>query len=329
MEDDEVLEFSIQLEGCMEGEESRYYGGSQVIGQVGVDLKKPMEMRNLGLQLEGEAYCHWSETQGSGDRKRRIHHTGKEVVVRLVKFVFGNPPGGLGEPVTLHPSGRHFYPFTFELPCNLPSSVEGRLGHVKYTLKATISRPVKQNYDTEKTVLIRETIDPNSEEFLTKQPPGGRVTKQVGSCCFPTGVLSLNASLDRSAFCLGESIRINAVASNCSSTNMRSFKAKLVQTMEFHAQNIVKSDTRIISTARGPAIPHDQEVSFGNQPLNVPETTPSITNSGVIKLHYDVLVEVDVPCGLDLDVKMPVIIGTVPFGQPFVSPVLQSDTQQM
>ncbi len=310
MEDDNILDFTIILDDCSDGQRI-YYSGGKVTGQVVVELNEPITVRNIGLQLEGEAYCHWTETERSGDRKRTKHYTGNDLLVRLVDFVFGNPPGGLGEPTKVHPSGRHSYPFVFELPRDLPSSVEGRLGHVRYTLKATVSRPVTSNYEIKQEICIREVLNVNDQNILTQ--PGGSVSKEIGCCCLPSGILSLSTSLCRSAFCLGEGIIINAQVTNDSRTNMRAIKAKLIQTIEFHARTEVKRDTQVISTALGLPVPAGQSGTFGDQPLNVPQTTPTITNS-VIKLYYDVVVEVDVPWGLDLDVTMPVTIGIIQDG---------------
>ena len=290
------------------------YSGCNLTGRVIVDLKKPMKMRRLQLKLHGEAHCHWTETEGSGDDERTYTYTGHEDLVQMYSYLFGSPPG-TGDQTFVLPNGHYIYPFTFTLPPNLPSSFESDShvrGHIRYYLKATIDKPWKFDHDVKIPFTVNELIDPNHPSYLSMPIPRGAASKEVGCCC-PSGMISMETNINRSCYCPGESIIVNCQAINQSKTDMNALKAKLVKFTEFHARSKTKTANKVISTIQTAGIPRGQNSGFVNQPVNIPVTPPSILNCSVIKVYYQLQVYIDVPCGFDLDVKLPLVVGTVPF----------------
>ncbi len=285
--------------------------GTNVSGQVVVNLEEPMKMKNLSVTLEGQAYCRWSDGNG-GPRYTR------EQLIKLKSFLFGNPPGSNGEEdISVHPEGRFSYPFLFTVPHDLPSSVETRLGHIWYCLEAKIKKPTwKSDHITpSKLVKIVKQIDTNNPIYLTQT--GGSDAKEIG-CCFPSGVLSINASLPRWAFCIGEKVHPNVEVVNESKTDMPFIKARIVKFEEIHGSHkIIKTNQTLISQIVGPGVPQGQVGTFAqHQFLEIPaseEVIPSISNCQILKVYYKVVVKVDVPCGFDLDISIPIVIGTIPF----------------
>eukprot|EP00794_Sanderia_malayensis_P020078 gene20078-22048_t len=298
-----LLEFAIFVES-----QTLNQNGRNITGQVILNLKEPMKMRGLTLKLTGQAYCHWTEQQGSGDNRRTVSYTGRQELLNMASFLYGQ-----GSESSMHPSGRFSYPFVFVIPLNLPSSFVAAHGHIKYGLKANIDRPWKFDHDIEQPLQIIETIDTNQPHFLAN--PGGSVSKEIG-CCFPSGILALDAHFYRSAFCPGESIMINATANNQSRTKMNGLKAKLCKIIEYHATSKTRRESHVLSTITGPQILAGDIGKFVDQALTIPATEPTVL-SNVIKCHYIVQIEVDVPCGFDLDIKLPVTIGNVPFRGDF------------
>ena len=67
---------------------------------------------------------------------------------------------GMGEDNCL-PPGQHVYPFTFQLPPNLPSSFEGGEGFVRYSIKGTIDKPWKFDHDTKRLFTVTSPLDLN------------------------------------------------------------------------------------------------------------------------------------------------------------------------
>ena len=63
----------------------------------------------------------------------------------------------------------------------------------------------------------------------------------------------------------------------------------------------------------GAAIPKGEFAKWDNQPLNIPALPPSILNSRVVNVTYQVMIEVDVPWGIDPKIVLPITMGTIPF----------------
>ena len=55
--------------------------------------------------------------------------------------------------------GKYEYLFTFRLPNELPPSSEGEHGWVRHTLKATVVRPWRSNYEIKVPIIINIIVD--------------------------------------------------------------------------------------------------------------------------------------------------------------------------
>ena len=62
----------------------------------------------------------------------------------------------------------------------------------------------------------------------------------------------------------------------------------------------------------GPSIPQGKFANWHNEPFPIPACPPTIDKSTVIHVRYQVQIEVDVPWGVDLILKFPITMGTVP-----------------
>ena len=60
-----------------------------------------------------------------------------------------------------HPAGNYQYPFSFQLPANLPSSFEGAHGNVRYFIKATVDRPWKFDHHCKALFTVVSSFDLN------------------------------------------------------------------------------------------------------------------------------------------------------------------------
>lgn len=81
-----------------------------------------------------------------------------------IHFITENGHGGSYP--TIDP-GEHSFPFHFQIPQRkLPSSFEGKFGHIRYWLKATMDRPWKSNYNSKSAITILEVVDINEHWAL-------------------------------------------------------------------------------------------------------------------------------------------------------------------
>ena len=60
------------------------------------------------------------------------------------------------------PAGDHQYPFSFQLPIELPSSFEGEFGYVSYTIKVLVNRPWHFDYETKVAISVNSIHDLNT-----------------------------------------------------------------------------------------------------------------------------------------------------------------------
>ena len=60
------------------------------------------------------------------------------------------------------PPGIHYFPFSFMLPPNLPSSFESKIGNVRYFVKADIVRDWKWNHKVKQHFMVNGILDLNA-----------------------------------------------------------------------------------------------------------------------------------------------------------------------
>ena len=72
-----------------------------------------------------------------------------------------SPGSGQGSGTTELPSGRHTFPFQFQLPQGLPSSFEAVTGHVRYQVKCKIDKPWKFDHKTKRAFTVISILDLN------------------------------------------------------------------------------------------------------------------------------------------------------------------------
>ena len=320
-----IAEFSVNLNTNRQV----YYPGSQIAGYVVLNLIQPMNMRGLRIELEGKAHCHWTVEEGSGDDKRTVSYEGHEKYFELVLGLFGNLPNS-GSYTLAHPAGRHIYQFSFSLPTPIPSSFEGKHGYIRYILKAQIDKPWKFDHKVKRPITINEIIDPNDSRYSVG--PGGEKHKTVGCCCWIAGPLDVVANIDRGCYCPGEAILINAQVNNLTSREMNGMKARLYQSIKFHSSgvgiNATKHEWKKVGELRGPRVLQGQYATWENQAFGIPALPPSIFNSKIITINYEVQFEVDVPWGFDPCIKMPIVLGTVPYRLTYGKPIQHYGTPE-
>ena len=78
-------------------------------------------------------------------------------------------PGQSGDDPVLQP-GDYSYPFQFLIPNqNMPTSVEGRHGYIRYWLKGIIDRPWRFDITTTAVFTMLEYVDINTFPLLVSQ----------------------------------------------------------------------------------------------------------------------------------------------------------------
>jgi Arrestin (or S-antigen), N-terminal domain len=68
------------------------------------------------IEIAGNEKTKWVSTDGKGSKKHKSKHGGKNLIL-LSKYVIPAFPKGEAEP------GQYSFPFTFQIPSHLPSSL--------------------------------------------------------------------------------------------------------------------------------------------------------------------------------------------------------------
>ena len=280
-----------------------FSAGQRLTGNVTVNLRKSMDIKNIEIELNGKGYCYWSE--GEAD-----HYIGKECIIKKTICLCG---ASTNSHSFTFPVGEQSYDFSFDLPERLPSSFEGGFGYVRYSLKARIRRHWKVDHKTKISVIINDVIDTNLPAY--REGKGGENHNNVGLLCYKTSPVDMSASIDRGCYCPGDVILINSHVANNTSRDMQSMHAKLIQTVMYNASGKRRKSNKVIAILNGPNVPKGKSVSWENEPFNIPQIPSTITNCHVISVHYKLVIKVHVRCACDPAIKIDVVIGTIPFIQ--------------
>lgn len=232
----------------------------------------------------------------------------------------------IGKETEINP-GTHSYPFTCALPPTLPSSFEGKWGHVRYTIKVTLDRPWKFDQDTKMAFTVITPVDLN-QTAKCKEP--AKLDLEKSFCCFccKSGPLSVIIHLPVSGFVSGQIMPITAEVDNASNVTVDALKLCLRKNISFQVTQP--------RSARKKEVEKIDELTMGpidaggsrtwEQKIEVPALPPSnLVNCGIIDLDYELFVEAQVS-GMhsNLSGVIPVTLGTVPL-QDWKPPVPYTD----
>ena len=306
----------------LENENKVFYPGQTINGRVILHCQEQKKLRSVYLTLVGRADVHWSEQRGFGCIRRTVPYNAKESFFSMQVNLWGEHGGSQH----LEP-GVYDWPFSFQLPSTtLPTSYEGPYGNIRYWLEARMDRPWKFNHVTKFAFTVLERVDLNpSQEELTA-PRRGEGQKMLGYRCCQSDPLTLAASTDRSAYCAGENILLNAQLENSTNREIRMLKATLRSNIVFHARGASRQHQDIVAQMQTPGgIPARHNFKCTQQPLSISACPPTSHTCRIIHTDYFLDVEAVVPTSKsNLHVTLPVVIGTEPLRSVYPTGTLPS-----
>ena len=298
-----------------------YTNGSEVSGHVVITAMEPLSYDQVIVTLKGEGKVFFPQhIHGKLALCRRHvfpryagHHHG-EVYCSRSKVLLNNRNQLLERTL---PVGEHKYPFRFKLSgSRLPSSFKGPLGYISYYVGAKVAQ-ISSEKDIVASVEIPfvETVDINVNQLL-KPVYEERETTVHNLLGRESSPITLRVQLDRSAYCVGEEIKIQAEVQNGSGRNV-TLEAKLVRKGQFTAgQHQVKHPSVVVATASGPSVASGEFSQWRSDSLVIPPTEPTIDTSSYISLYYVLKVFLVIPRARNCTIKIPITIGNVPLGSP-------------
>ncbi|XP_062579348.1 arrestin domain-containing protein 3-like [Saccostrea cucullata] len=297
----------------LENSDGVFSPGQTINGKLVIELNEEMKMREIRWTIKGLAYVHWSESKttgtGGNSRTETVYYTATENYFDYTEPVFGRGVE-MGDKNCL-PAGQHVFPFAFSLPQNIPSSFEGGVGYVRYTIKGTIDKPWKFDHTTKRPFTVITSLDLNTQPTASHSHQNVDIKYLCCLCCKSGPIMGL-LKLDRSGYVPGEAIYFNAEVQNMT-TRVCKILAKLYMTTVFHtAKKSKTTHSEVAKVVYQDIRPGDTETWSGR--LIVPPLPPShLQGCRIIDPTYYLELIVD-PSGpaFDLHVPVLVIIGTIP-----------------
>lgn len=306
--------------------EATFYGGQTVSGRLFLHLDANKRIRGIEIRARGEAEVRWTETrQIREDGKIRPSHE----YFRSHELYFENKYhiiGGTGSDIMLQP-GDHCYPFSIVLPDNLPCSFEGRYGHIRYIVKATLERPWKHHHDSKSGFTVLKHYDLNSEQLLTEPILLSR-EKWLGCLCLRSGPIGLSLKAPAKGVVPGQKLPLSVEMENSTREMVNRIFIELAQVVTFHANeklNIKSRVDKVQVCALELGALEARAHRIWEQLFLIPALPPTkLGECKIIDLEYTLSVRAEMYGALkEIVVTTPLTIGTVPLKQfwPILSPI--------
>ncbi|XP_055375350.1 arrestin domain-containing protein 17-like [Condylostylus longicornis] len=290
-----------------------YFSGSTINGIVEITVNKPTNVRSIALVISGEAKVDWSEDEGMGDDKKSVTYSANENYINTTTVLYGSTDGNT---VSISP-GYHTYKFLCTLPPELPSSIEGRDGKIRYSAKVVFDRPWKFNKTFNTGYTVIKITDLNYENPQIRLPSTLEIQKKFWCCCFASRPLIVEATIPKSGYVSGEYISVNFKVFNTSGKRIQRFSVSLKQLINSksdYPSSKSKLQTITLTKQVIGSIENSQRDVFQSSLLipPVPPTCNEIT-CRIVQVNYEVHVKVHVN-GPHIApvVKLPLIIGNIP-----------------
>lgn len=258
--------------------------------------------------MEGKAECHWSASGKSKTAFKGVQNYFKY----STNFIELNGAAAMRvEP------GRHVFNFEVILPDEIPYSVEGKHGHIRYQIDADLTAPLTSDLHVEEPFTVIRHEDLNRTEFShLRQPAVGGDEKSFSSWGCRSMPLIAKVSLEKMGYGLGERVPIQIDLTNKCSKNIKNTKVTLVK-----VENYKSAPNELATTVKEDIVwKFTEGVKSGESAsfvvsLDVPKSL-LITNRhlcDIFQIGYEIKFEI---CGIKLyEVVIPIEIGTIGFSK--------------
>ncbi|GAB6026973.1 hypothetical protein CHUAL_013642 [Chamberlinius hualienensis] len=204
--------------------------------------------------------------------------------------------------------GKLQFPFSASLPVNLPSSLESKFGHVRYTCSSNIARPKKLDPKCKCRLRVIELVDinriPNYDVPITQEQ-----FQNVGN---DNGSITSKLHLFRRGYVPKDEIKFSVDICNHSTETIPFSTISLISVFSYKAGNyktIAEEEIRSYSLGK---IDLKSDLHFDDLTLTVPPIPPSIPEDGyrLITVNYFIQLKLTVN-SKDMKTVVPITVGAV------------------
>lgn len=306
-----------------------YYAGSEVKGNLIVNVDTPQQYSNIVINLRGEGHVEWTKTTVHTTQSNGFSNFYTTTATRKANKVyidqtrslwsktdtsdpvFHNPDGCL-------PAGRYTFPFHFQLPPEGPSSHEsdhkypqGTLyesyfmdkgsGYTRYTLtgriKETYGGREDSDHITETRLTVKEIFDLATVPKL-QLPVSKQVRKAAGFCCSCiSGAVNISLELPKTGFYVEEDIPYNIRIENGGSHSVEAtttLEERIVYHTRFRKCHPKLNEHDYINNG---AIQPGETITLSPDMhvLKIPASVNAIRNTSIIRQTFMLKVKVRIP----------------------------------
>lgn len=202
------------------------------------------------------------------------------------------------------------------LPEALPSSFEGKFGHIRYSCRVVMDRgAVKSDKEFRLSFSVIKSEDLNAIPSLTI-PTKSEVVRHFYCCCFKSKPFYMSASIPFSGYVPGQKIDLTIFMNNQSNTDIEGTKVSLESSTQYISQNPrkkIRSELISVKDVYGTGM---TKFSTGEVKLSlvIPPLSPTNLNySRVLTTCYQLRVLAKVSgAHKNPSMTIPIRIGTIP-----------------
>ncbi|KAG5679883.1 hypothetical protein PVAND_009420 [Polypedilum vanderplanki] len=268
------------------GNNDNFKSGEMITGIIEIVLNEKRSLRHLMVTIEGNGEVKWPSLTFS-DNGVHSQFTNSEQYFKESIHIFGCSDQLYEEEIVYLDSGIHVYPFSYELPLNLPSSFHGSFGSINYVVTAVVD-----TLDCNITVVRPFQI--SNESLLhdvSKFPFVAEVSSEFCFCFFWNAKpLFMAASISHSGYETGDDISVTIELVNRSRVSIMNISVELVQVIIYKSKapkEHRKVDEKILVKSNGPYVGREKSRIFTSK-LAIPNFIPPTQRHAcqMIEIHY-------------------------------------------
>ncbi|XP_018577831.1 arrestin domain-containing protein 3-like [Anoplophora glabripennis] len=200
----------------------QYYPGAQIQGKVILNFNDETKLRKLVVRIVCHEHTEWLGSESYYDSEENQQKS-RDTLFKGDNDAFSTELilyGGLSGTTSLS-TGQHIYPFTLNLPNNLPGTYHCEYGSISYKLVAVVDRPMALDYEDQVIFVVVAPVDLNLLRRPELLAPSSYSDDKTLCCwCCAQGPISLDVDLPKRTLVPGETINVTARLTNMSNTNV-------------------------------------------------------------------------------------------------------------
>lgn len=236
-------------------------------------------------------------------------YKGKEGYLNTTVNLIGSLNGDLVD----IPVGCTNIPFKFTLTPSLPSSFNGRFGHIFYNMEAVLDLAELSSQKVLRPFFVQNLFNLNSEPQL-KLPIESETIKEFMSLCCKKSRFYISAYIPYTGYTSAQSIKVCIKLTNDSSVNIERTIISIRKIVSYNVKEVCKEDVETIVTNNVEGVESNGTKNIEYN-LKIPETITNINqrNSTIIQVDYDLIVScIPIGCHFSPKLKIPIKIGNIP-----------------